>query len=615
MKTMKKLMALLLAAMMCMSLLSVAAFADDPEPGTTEPGTTEPGTTTTPAYDYPLTVTGLATGDTVKFYKIIEWVGETSDKSDVAGWKAVSPYSSVLDKDTLKAMLVGTPAAPAVPPATEGTPAVPATGMTSELAGQLAALATSGGVDPDTLTGGTATLNNATSGMWMAIVTPADANTVYNPVFVSADYNKETGHEGTAAVSGQFADGVAKSSTITLTKTAENAADYNSDNAKTTAVGDTVTFTVNTKIPAYGDVYTNPHFVLTDTLEDLQLKKDGDNYIVSLTAPTGLQIKDAEHATAGTYDYEINPSDGGYTITFAESYLKTVKTVTDVTVTYDAVVTSTATKAVNEEDNTVQIEYSHNPNNQSDYDVKKDTTQHYTFTLDASGMGEGQSVTGKKTSEIVKIGLDAAGNPITETTETSAITSTETWQGPLQDAVFGLWKNANCSGDPYKTATTGADGRLSFAGLDAGDYWLKEISAPAGYVTDTTVHTVNIAAETKSVSVTEYWNGTAWSAENPGNGAKSCTYDTDILESYTVTIDGQKAAEYKFKNADTASSTEIQWENAEATFVENPFELQNTKGTELPSTGGIGTKIFYTMGAVLVIGAGVVLVSRKRAAE
>jgi fimbrial isopeptide formation D2 family protein/LPXTG-motif cell wall-anchored protein len=41
----------------------------------------------------------------------------------------------------------------------------------------------------------------------------------------------------------------------------------------------------------------------------------------------------------------------------------------------------------------------------------------------------------------------------------------------------------------------------------------------------------------------------------------------------------------------------------------------NHSGQELPSTGGIGTKIFYALGAVLVIGAGVVLVSRKRALD
>ncbi|MCD0069530.1 LPXTG cell wall anchor domain-containing protein, partial [Streptococcus agalactiae] len=35
-------------------------------------------------------------------------------------------------------------------------------------------------------------------------------------------------------------------------------------------------------------------------------------------------------------------------------------------------------------------------------------------------------------------------------------------------------------------------------------------------------------------------------------------------------------------------------------------------GTELPSTGGIGTTIFYIIGAILVIGAGIVLVARRR---
>ena len=38
----------------------------------------------------------------------------------------------------------------------------------------------------------------------------------------------------------------------------------------------------------------------------------------------------------------------------------------------------------------------------------------------------------------------------------------------------------------------------------------------------------------------------------------------------------------------------------------------NQSGTELPSTGGIGTTIFYIIGAILVIGAGVVLVTRRR---
>ena len=41
-------------------------------------------------------------------------------------------------------------------------------------------------------------------------------------------------------------------------------------------------------------------------------------------------------------------------------------------------------------------------------------------------------------------------------------------------------------------------------------------------------------------------------------------------------------------------------------------QIVNNKGLELPSTGGIGTTIFYVLGAVLVIGAGVLLVTRRR---
>lgn len=42
-------------------------------------------------------------------------------------------------------------------------------------------------------------------------------------------------------------------------------------------------------------------------------------------------------------------------------------------------------------------------------------------------------------------------------------------------------------------------------------------------------------------------------------------------------------------------------------------QVENNKGTVLPSTGGMGTTIIYIVGALLVIGAGVLLVSKRRA--
>ena len=40
--------------------------------------------------------------------------------------------------------------------------------------------------------------------------------------------------------------------------------------------------------------------------------------------------------------------------------------------------------------------------------------------------------------------------------------------------------------------------------------------------------------------------------------------------------------------------------------------IQNQAGTVLPSTGGIGTTIFYVIGGAMVITAGVLLVTKRR---
>ena len=78
---------------------------------------------------------------------------------------------------------------------------------------------------------------------------------------------------------------------------------------------------------------------------------------------------------------------------------------------------------------------------------------------------------------------------------------------------------------------------------------------------------------------------------------------TYTLVEKTVPTGYNKAADYTFTVAEhdyTAANLQ-----QEATVVNNP-------GTELPSTGGIGTTLFYAIGAILVLGAGVVLVTKRR---
>ena len=70
-------------------------------------------------------------------------------------------------------------------------------------------------------------------------------------------------------------------------------------------------------------------------------------------------------------------------------------------------------------------------------------------------------------------------------------------------------------------------------------------------------------------------------------------------------------ADGNLTNTQTTTKVEVA-ENNLSDLDADALPIVNKKGVELPSTGGIGTTIFYIIGAILVIGAGVVLVTRRR---
>ena len=63
------------------------------------------------------------------------------------------------------------------------------------------------------------------------------------------------------------------------------------------------------------------------------------------------------------------------------------------------------------------------------------------------------------------------------------------------------------------------------------------------------------------------------------------------------------------KGYNKVENTNVNVDSANTTVA----EVANATGSELPSTGGIGTTIFYILGGLLVIGAGVILVARRKA--
>ena len=106
--------------------------------------------------------------------------------------------------------------------------------------------------------------------------------------------------------------------------------------------------------------------------------------------------------------------------------------------------------------------------------------------------------------------------------------------------------------DTITEITTDSTGSFTINGLDSDTYYLKETKAPDGYNTLKDSVKVVIGSDGK-INVTE---------EN-ANGVEA-------------------------------------------------IKVENNTGAELPSTGGIGTTIFYIVGAVLVLGASVLLVTKRR---
>lgn len=113
-------------------------------------------------------------------------------------------------------------------------------------------------------------------------------------------------------------------------------------------------------------------------------------------------------------------------------------------------------------------------------------------------------------------------------------------------------------------------------------------------------------------------NGTETKAPNGYNKlTTSITLVPQIMTTDIYTTSGSIKYDAKgnvIASEATASSTRTVQKNL-TDLDENAVVVENRKGTELPSTGGIGTTIFYVLGGLLVVGAAVILVARRKAHE
>ena len=65
---------------------------------------------------------------------------------------------------------------------------------------------------------------------------------------------------------------------------------------------------------------------------------------------------------------------------------------------------------------------------------------------------------------------------------------------------------------------------------------------------------------------------------------------------------------------DEATADGVTVTYANETLAADVAVVVNKTGSALPSTGGMGTTIFYVIGALLMVGAAVLLITKKRMA-
>jgi fimbrial isopeptide formation D2 family protein/LPXTG-motif cell wall-anchored protein len=342
--------------------------------------------------------------------------------------------------------------------------------------------------------------------------------------------------------------------TAALNATGQSSSDYD--------IGDAVPYqvkaTLSDNVVLYEDFY-KVRFVDTlesgcfDAISALTIKVNG-NAIADTddyTVTISGNVKDEEHGIAG-------PTKDGFdvTIVFTPKTGKDLHTLNGAVVTIDFTATlGTGAHIGNDgNSNTVKVVYSNNPNSDQEGETTPHTVKTFTFKVVINKVDGNDQPLAKAGFTLYKVlKADAIIAP------TGA------------DAVDAKTKNAYWASKAIATKTiAAADGKtqFSFDGLDDGYYVLCETETPAGYNTiDPQVFV--IAAEHNKDGIT--------------------SLEGTHLDGSTITF-----------VADTGAGS-----------LTAP--IKNQSGTVLPSTGGIGTTIFYVLGGLLVVGAAVILVARRKA--
>lgn len=273
-----------------------------------------------------------------------------------------------------------------------------------------------------------------------------------------------------------------------------------------------------------------------DELDSVVIKSNGNTYNITDSSKYTIDTTDLESQNSFVVNIDVKAcaKDAGFDLNDGAT----------ITVTYTAHLNDKAyvntaggsTSNINK----VYLTYSNNPKDESSIGKTPESTPVYVYTYQLNNTKHAEKEDGT----------------------------------PLPGAVFQLYSDKDCTQEvklykvgniyfPIKDATdkekdavqmiSGQDGQFNVKGLDAGTYYLKEITPPDGY---------------------------------------------SACKEIPVTI-----------KADHSRNDQV---NLEGSNLTNDIVNIKAGGITLPSTGGIGTTLFYVVGGGLMVAAIVLLVTKKR---
>lgn len=414
--------------------------------------------------------------------------------------------------------------------------------------------------------------------------------------------------------------------------------------ANTTNIGGTVEYQITADIPSFTGPY--PVFKVSDTLTNLTYKAGTLKVYTRMKGAadekTWHELNASRYTiTAGTSEEartDIDPALKSFTIDF----VKTVNgknvyglsnlvnaegsSVTDneLVIIYEATLDASAYLSGIANPNTAKLTYTSNSNVESNDSTnppeeEESQTKTYTFDIDGTATGSKTSTIIGKVNGEVKTETNTDNNVTLAGAEFTLYTTKVENNLTVKDQVYdGFYRLATNQTDTYEKATNGI---VTTNSATAGDGKVVNNISIKGLPVGTYILTETKAPEGFSLNTHEYVIEVDATVDKDG-----------ILTAWSVKIDNVETAKFKVNQGVSENVTIIPTGSIGTTIpstgdgqstdkvsiedVINTVRIPNTRLAELPSTGGIGTTIFTIGGcAIMIVAAGLFFATRRKSGK